>query len=188
MSFYSNAALITGLYNTGQGGENNPDLNYSLLFGTAYVSSNVDLNPSWDKNDLSSSWITPFKNANTSADPVTNGNYIYMTGFDLTGDPATAFLEGQFESDNFVSIYLNGVEIASSTKNDYKNWTDFSTNANFKSGINILAFDVVNVAQASGNPTGLRVRFCDPVSEPDSYLMIMSGIGLLGFIARRKVV
>ena len=51
-------------------------------------------------------------------------------------------------------------------------------------------FVVTNVAQNGGNPTGLRVEFTasnvTPVPEPETYAMLLAGLGLMGVISRRR--
>ena len=52
---------------------------------------------------------------------------------------------------------------------------------------NTLEFKVTNLAQASGNPTGLRVEFlASEVPEPESYALMLGGLGILGAVAARR--
>ena len=50
---------------------------------------------------------------------------------------------------------------------------------------------MTNWAQNSGNPTGLRVEFdassvAAAVPEPETYAMLLAGLGMLGLVARRR--
>ena len=69
-------------------------------------------------------------------------------------------------------------------------FSNFSAASGFHSGLNTLDFVVTNVAQNGGNPTGLRVEFTasnvTPVPEPETYAMLLAGLGLMGVISRRR--
>lgn len=197
-SVSAQADEIVGLYNTGQSfTASMQDTHYTLNgSGNGYVAADnswpVAAGGPWIANTATSSWITPLADPAASLDPSSNGTYTWTTTFDLTGyDATTASLSGQFAADNSAAAYLNGYAIGSSSS--YRNWSGFaSTSGDFLSGVNTLSFVVTNYAQNSGNPTGIRAEFISSgvavaaVPEPETYAMLLSGLGLLGFSARRR--
>ena len=193
------AATITGLTNTGANLANGSvDQNYALtvtsgnttvLGGFGYASDSV--NRAWIGSDALSKWLTPSSNANASFDPSSTGVYDWQLSFDLTGfDATTASFSGKFAADNAATIWLNGVQLTAGSTGSFGSWSSFSASSGFKSGINTLDFVVTNYAQNSGNPTGLRVEFGNSsvvaVPEPETYAMLLAGLGLMGTIARRR--
>ncbi|HWW73138.1 MAG TPA: PEP-CTERM sorting domain-containing protein [Duganella sp.] len=191
------AAAIPGLYNTGAGAPGSVDQNYSLMVlsgdtssDRAYISQDGQVRGEWLANDATSKWITPTDFAGASLDPTTAGEYIYSLGFSLTAEQAAgASFQARYAGDNDVQVYLNGRLISGAAS--FASWTDFGANSGFLAGGNGLQFIVTNYAQADGNPTGLRVEFLNSfvpgaVPEPETYAMMLGGLGLLGAVARRK--
>lgn len=193
------ATTIAGLTNTGVGLPNGSvDQNYALtvtsgtttgLGAFGYASDSV--HPNWMSSDALSKWLTPGKIATTSFDPSSNGVYDWKLSFDLTGyDAATASFSGQFAADNAATVWLNGVQLTTASTGGFKGWTSFAASSGFQSGINTLDFKVTNYAQNGGNPTGLRVEFTASsvaaVPEPETYAMLLAGLGLMGTVARRR--
>lgn len=188
---------ITGLNNTGAGfAAHAQDTNYVLTIGSGpatngYVAANNSwpVGP-WMVNNATSSWLTPALDQSTSFDPLSNGIYTWATTFDLTGyNAATAGFTGRFAADNSAVAYLNGHQIG--TSSGFTAWSNFSTTASdFISGVNTVTFVVTNLKQNGGNPTGLRAEFLtsnvSPVPEPETYGMMLMGLGLMGFVARRR--
>lgn len=194
----AHAASITGLNNTGIGAGGANDTSYQLsIVSDTWNGSTVPVITldntwpvnTWLANDSTSKWITPTANQGQSYDAWNNGTYTYRLSFDLTGfDAATASFAGRVLSDNTVKVLLNNTEIASG--NGFTTWSNFTAASGFTSGVNQLDFVVTNWAQNSGNPTGLRVEFgqsaVTAVPEPETYAMMLGGLGLVGFIARRR--
>ena len=194
------AASISGLVNTGVGAAGTQDAHYALtvLSGTtvlsnsnAYVSAdNVwPVGKAWTANTTVSKWITPTSNVGDWLDPDVNGVYDYRLSFDLSGyDASTAAFTGRFAADNSVVVLLNGQQIASGHKFD--TWLSFGASSGFTSGINTLDFIVTNGRQVDDNPTGLRAEFLSsvaaPVPEPETYAMLLAGLGLITYTARRR--
>jgi len=196
---------ITGLVDTGintiSTASGLQDSSYHLLAASSdtiitntlgYVTTDNawPINP-WIDNSTVSKWITPTASQAQSFDASTPGHYTYTLNFDLTGSKAsTAAFLGRFAADNAVDISLNGHSIASGT--GFTSWSAFGANSGFVSGVNALTFDVTNFAQNGGNPAGLRVEFLSSsvaaVPEPASYAMLLAGVGLIAFTARRKAI
>jgi hypothetical protein len=191
-SFLSaHAASITGLVNTGTFASGAQDTNYSLNgTGFGYVTKdNVWPIGPWIANTTTSKWITPLANQGASFDPVTKGTYTWSLSFNLAGfDASTASFSGKFAADNSAVVLLNGHSIGSA--NGFTSFSNFGAASGFNSGLNTLDFVVTNVAQNGGNPTGLRVEFTasnvTPVPEPETYAMLLAGLGLMGVISRRR--
>ncbi len=197
------AAAIPGLYNTGVDDGGTPlaggavDPHYSLVFSAdpafpgpdAIVASTIP-NGFWLPNSATSKWIAPAADQNFGV-PHLPGNYGYQLEFDLSGfDAASALISGMWATDNSGTLYINGA-LTANVAAGYNVLVPFFISGGFVSGLNYLDF-VVNNAECGGcvNPTGLRV---DDISgtaalipEPESYALLIAGLGLLGFVARRR--
>ncbi|OYQ38701.1 PEP-CTERM sorting domain-containing protein [Rhodoferax sp. TH121] len=193
-SFLSaHAAAISGLVNTGSFASGVQDTNY-VLNGNSYGYVTYDnawpVNP-WLANTSTSKWITPTANQAASLDPVQNGTYSWTLSFNLSGfDASTASFSGQFAADNQATVKLNGVVIGSASS--FSQFSSFAANSGFIAGVNTLEFVLTNFAQGSGNPAGLRVEFLQSnvvtaVPEPETYAMLLAGLGLIGTISRRRM-
>jgi len=199
-SVHASAATITGLVNTGTGASGTQDTNYALTsnssdttiansYGYVTGGSGFPFNY-WTANTATSKWITPTLDQAQTFDANANGTYTYELKFNLAGDVASsAAFTGQFSADNSAVVTLNGKAIGSSS--GFTSWSSFaSSGATFNSGLNTLDFTVTNWAQNGGNPTGLRVEFTSSsvtaVPEPETYAMLLAGLGLVGFMARRR--
>ena len=188
----AHADTITGLVNTGTGASGTADTSYLLNGSTpGYVTSNgsFPLAGNWLSNTGTSKWITPSVNQGASFDPTSNGTYVWTLSFDLSGyNPATASFTGQFAADNSATVSLNGNLIG--TSGGYTSFSSFAASSGFVAGLNVLSFVVTNVAQSSGNPTGLRAEFLTSsvtaVPEPETYAMLLAGLGLMGAVVRRR--
>lgn len=105
----------------------------------------------WLPNSPTSAWIGPAGDTPNAA----SGIYVYRVEVDLTGkDPATAFIAGQWASDNGGVIALNGAE-TSFISPGFGSFSDFEINSGFISGMNQLEFRVTNDGAGF---TGLRVE------------------------------
>ncbi len=141
----------------------------------------------WLGDNAYSRWIGPVA-------PSLNGpvaNYDYQTTFNLNGlDPSTAVIRGRWSTDNDgIRILLNGVDTGNAVNvGEFTTWTPFSISTGFIAGTNTLDF-IVNNACCGYNPTGLRVEMTGmaaPIPEPETYALMLAGLGLLGIAARRK--
>ena len=195
------ADSISGLKNTGAGfAVDTLDTNYALsviagsttgLGGYGYVADNLDWPDGgpWIASGTASKWLTPTVNEGQSFDPSSSGGYSWTLSFDLTGfNQSTASFSAQWATDNSGVVKLNGAQIG--TSSSFSSWSSFAASSGFNSGVNTLEFVVTNLASSSGNPTGLRVEFLSStvaaVPEPETYAMLLAGLGLMGTIARRR--
>lgn len=195
------ADTISALKNTGAGfATNAQDTNYALsvISGSTtglgvygYVADNLgfpDGDP-WIASGAASKWLTPTASEDQTFDPSAPGVYSWKLSFDLTGfNQSTAAFSAQWATDNSGVVKLNGTEIG--TSSSLSAWSSFAASSGFNSGVNTLEFVVTNFASSSGNPTGLRVEFLSStvaaVPEPETYALLLAGLGLMGTIARRR--
>jgi len=193
------AVSISGLYNTGV------DDSLALLADGA-VDTHYVIDPSWSAmpgdnpppgfegawilNSASpvSRWIAP-----TSVPPPSTSDTFYdLTLSFIIGpefDPATASFSGRWATDNAGDVFLNGGSSLGAS-GGFAGWSTFSASSGFVSGLNTLDFRVTNFAFGGPNPTGLRVEFLsssvNAIPEPETYALLLAGLGLLGFAARRR--
>jgi hypothetical protein len=214
MASPAHAVAFVGLYNTGV--DNNGIVLTPGSVEQHYVITNssnpalalpntpkVATSTSWSANSpvgsLGSSWISPFTNANGVATKSTNlptaVTYDYNLTFNLnTLSLASAVITGRVQSDNFVTILLNGVALPNQAQapvpspgavSYFRQFSAFQTGgANFVNGANTLTFKVTDFGVISG----LRVSdLVGVVPEPGTWAMLIVGFGLVaGQIRRRK--
>jgi len=99
-----------------------------------------------------SAWIGPRFETSGAA----GGDYVYQVTVNLTGlDPATAFIEGRWSSDNEGTLLLNGTSTGIRNTAGFGTFSTFRIASGFLSGTNTLGFRVNN---AGAGYTGLRVQ------------------------------
>jgi hypothetical protein len=198
-SSISQAAVITGLYNTGvdasnvalAGGDGVADSHYIVTgsdIGATVGSAAVTYtHPSYIANDGDSRWVSNSINGNPG-----NGFVTFALTFDLTGLAAsTAIISGKWGVDNIGEIFLNGVytgnALGSPTDYDaFQALHDFSISSGFLAGLNTLEFKITD----AGPPLAFRVDglqgFAAPVPEPSTWAMMILGFLGVGFVAYRR--
>lgn len=164
------------------GGANpkNPPNSYVVAPG------NGDWGPSWLHNGPDSSWIAPNPN-----DIYGNGTFTITYTFDLSGyDSSSATFRGlQWAIDDGGTLVLNG-HLEASLPGAEANWTAFHpftmpTN-HLLQGVNTL--QIIGGASDFGYE-GSRVEgtlTISPIPEPETYAMLLAGLGLVTFIASRR--
>jgi hypothetical protein len=211
----ANAAAILGLYNTGVDNSGNvlapgaAEQHYVITGSSnaALVIPNtptVATHPSWSVNNAAgaagSSWISPFTDANGVATKSTSFptqfTYDYSLTFSLGSlSASSAVISGLVQSDNFVTVLLNGVALVAQPQDPvfpgglptsyFRKFSAFGTNGGFVSGTNTLTFQVTDYGVISG----LRVSDLvgTAVPEPATWAMLIVGFGLVaGQIRRRR--
>jgi hypothetical protein len=188
----ASAAVSPTLANTGADADaNGIDDNWTLNGGSAFIGTPI--HPAWEANNATSRWLTPTANGAADLDPSADGFYTYTLNFSLAGfNPASASFSGRFAVDNTVDeIRLNGNLIGSGGACcSFASGGTFDVLSGFVAGNNTLTFRVRNFAQASGNPSGLRVEFlqsnANAVPEPATWALMLGGFGVIGAAARRR--
>ncbi len=185
-----------GLFNTGVDDLNvtlatgDVDSHYTLVSGgsapTYAVNDAEGYAGYWLAPNLTSKWITPLVSSGTASGAAAAGAYAYQTTFDLTGiNLATASISGEVAADNAITdILINGFSTGF-TWGTYDPFGSFTISSGFNAGLNTLTFNVDN----DSGPTGLRVEMngtFTPVPEPEIYGMLLEGLGLVWFAARRR--
>jgi hypothetical protein len=175
---------ITGLYNTGvdAGGNklpvgfNDPHYTVNQNGGAAAVTTN---NGAYVQ-DANSAYIWQDANGNPGSTTRT-----FRTTFNVTSgyDPSTAFITGQWSTDNFgTNIYLNGVATGL-TSSGFTSFTPFSITSGFIGGLNTLEFEVLDVGAPGAldvrNLTG-NARLGDVVTTPEPSTVVLMATGFLG--------
>jgi len=163
------AQAVPGLFNTGVDdsgivlSDAGIDPHYQIVINSDSESSEAVVEDStvfpivagpWIANNDTSKWIGPAFNTSASA----GGDYTYRMTFDLTGfDPATAFIEGNWASDNVGNdILINGTSTGNTNTGNFGVLTSFRIESdNFLSGLNTIEFVLNNSAAGY---TGLRVE------------------------------
>ena len=118
----------------------------------------------WLANNDVSKWISPAFTTVASA----GGDYTYRLTFDLAGfDPSTAFVEGNWTSDNAgLAILINGSPTGNTNPGSFGALTPFTIPpGNFISGLNTIEFVLNNAAVGY---TGLRVEGIRAGAAPGS--------------------
>jgi hypothetical protein len=155
----------------------------------------------WFANSATSEWLTPSNFDRNNAPPPSGQptvTFSYYTTFDLTASQAqTASIAGFWSSDNNgVEIDLNGKAVwtGDTGVTAYSGWHSFSiaSGDGFQAGSNTLLFQVLNLPQDSGNPTGFRLEgsVATATPEPSTMLVGLFGGAFLGIGAwkgRKKV-
>ena len=191
---------ISGLFNTGVNDAH-------VLLGDGATDTHYSISPSWiaiavnnpppaypgawilNSDSPASRWITPTVEPGPSvSDTIYQLTLNFTIGAGL--DPATASFSGRWATDNSGDVFLNGGLVSLGHSNTFNAWSPFSAISGFVAGLNTLDFYVTNLAFNQTNPTGLRVEFqsssVTAIPEPEIYAMLAAGLGLMGFVARRR--
>lgn len=165
----SQASGTWNIYNslTGWTGSPNIELRNNVA-GTAYEGGNFIELDTYSNSSLSQLLIgTPS---------------LYQLSFWYSARPGTgATNDLTFTVDGSAPVtVLNGVSNAGSDHN----WLNYSTIVNFD-GNGLLTFNGSGISDSYGGSLDM-VSFTSPIPESETYVMLLIGLGLLGFAARRK--
>lgn len=182
------AVTITGLYNTGV------DANGAKLANNGateihYAVNGAGVPTTYTNGAYISVADGVFIGAAPDGGVVVNPN-IYTLTFSLAGlSPVNAQLSGKFASDNYASVALNGVTLASQPAQiifeNFTQLTSFSASSGFLAGLNTLTFTVTD----GGAPSALLVSGLAgtaSVPEPAAWALMLGGFGLAGAAMRRR--
>lgn len=186
------SATSIALFNTGVDASGIPvpngasDPHYTLVgtyagTRTQVLESGYPIGP-WIGANSVSAWVGPVGDSELDGNVDT---YDYQTTFSLGAlYPATASIIGQWAADNEgIDILINGVSTGNFV-NGFDKFSAFSIRSGFVAGTNTIDFLVHN----DGGPTGLRVEMTGvaAVPEPATWAMMLVGMGMIGFAARRR--
>jgi hypothetical protein len=112
-----------------------------------------------------------------------------ITLFDaISGNEITYSDDGPSGLDSFIETYLDsGNYLATVTR--YSNFaigpslSDGFWGNNFSGQDSHYALDILNVSNAA---LGVSFNSVSPIPEPQTYAMLLAGLGLFGFVARRR--
>ncbi len=145
------------------GGDNGIELRYNVA-GTASAGKNfVEL----DTDQNSSMW----QNIDTVA-----GQH-YTLSFDFMNRPETG------SESNGLQVFWNGVSVG--TYNDKNKWFTQTIDVVGAGAATKLTFAAIGASDGVGSSLD-KVSLISAVPEPETYGMLLAGLGLLGFVARRK--
>lgn len=149
---------------------------------------------SWGSPVPGTSWIS----TNTTGRNTTPGPYTFTKLFDLTDAASFNFLTATWKSDNYVTnVFLNGISLGSfGTTNEFGNVGPFTrtfnlaaVGASFLNTGNTLKVVVQQRDLGNnnrGNDMGLSGRFVASVPEPGTWMLMILGLGAVGFAMRRR--
>jgi len=200
-SSISEAAVITGLFDTGVDASNlalsAPDGTSNGFIDTHYqvISSTVPSiqnnlgsavtfkDPAYIANSPTSSWISNSPNGQPGLGEVT-----FQTTFTLTGSTEGAAISGFWAVDNIGQIFLNGNDTGIGLAFGFPafqqlNAFSIANSDWFVEGVNTLTFEVTD----TGPPLDLRVDgLTAAVPEPSTWVMMILGFFGVGFMAYRR--
>lgn len=148
---------------------------------------------SWGSPVPGTSWISTTTNGRNT----TPGPYTFTKTFSLADAGSFNFLTATWKSDNFVTdLLLNGTSLGTfGTSNEFGNVGPFTrtfslaaTGASFLNNENTLQVVVQqrNLGNNNGNDMGLSGRFVASVPEPGTWMLMILGLGAVGFAMRRR--
>lgn len=145
-------------------------------------------------------WISASTASNVDAP---SGYYTYETQFIVDLDALNGIsISGLYAADNrlidirlngnvvFVGPNVSGISCSSTGCDEFSIPTTFliDDQSMFADGVNFFQVTIEN-QPSTGNPTSVvlsGVVDATPVPEPSTYAMFLAGLGLIGFVARRR--
>ncbi len=149
--------------------------------------------------DGTAAWITT--PGVVATNPTTGWGYgmVYARrGIDLTGyDLDSVSLNGRWRvADVTYGVYVNGNLIPGTNWQQYAFSSDFSFNLAAGSGFFVNDVNTIELRGQSVNnvwdgfwvSTTMAGNVTPPVPEPETYALMLAGLGLVGFVVRRRAV
>ena len=189
MTAAAQAATITGLFDTGVDGSGTPLAENAL--DSHWLVNGSGTPVVYDHPSYLTTPDARFIAVEAGGDYATPVNTYTLT-FNLAGlNPASAQLSGNFEADNYATVYLNGHQIAQDIQGtvfqNFQSLTAFSASgADFVSGLNTLSIVVTDTGKPSAMLVSGLSGTAAAVPEPATWAMMLVGFGGLGAAMRSR--
>ncbi|PTQ74708.1 putative secreted protein with PEP-CTERM sorting signal [Nitrosomonas oligotropha] len=108
------------------------------------------------------------------------GDYSEVTGINDSGEVVGQSTTATGEMHSFIFSHGGMTDLSLLAPVVAAGWTDL-----FASSINNNG-QIVGSGQRHGNHEAFLLSFTTAVPEPETYLMLLSGLGLIGYLARRR--
>jgi hypothetical protein len=168
-----------------------------LALSTVLLASQTAFAQVYELGDITPSSAVSFDTATFD----TSVDFIDYFTFNLTSDAATVFGSapdvkiksgGQLDKTNITAVlmYAGEISFADAVKGDLDKSSEGFSFKNVKAGTYYFAVAGQHRGSLAGNYTfnlaATKSNVVSSIPEPESYALLLSGLGLFGFLARRK--
>ncbi|MXS83739.1 PEP-CTERM sorting domain-containing protein [Nitrosomonas oligotropha] len=108
------------------------------------------------------------------------GDYSYASGINDSGEVVGAAATAAGEDHAFIFSHGEMTDLSSLAPVVAAGWTDISALSINNNG------QIVGFGHHHGNHEAFLLSFTTAVPEPETYLMLLAGLGLIGYLARRR--